>query len=476
MSNLLHTLLQASNYFAEQTLCTHFEKGSRTVKNRKEEYLPKLSDGAAYDNYIKRAVVPDWVNATKTGLAGLVLKRAPKWTFSSENLTYLTTSATNYGESLQTLSRNVLNHLINPGRVGLLIEAPAEGGNPYITIYPWNTIIEVVSRVDIPTGRIKLVKVVVSETVDPATLSTTTRELRINEQGVYEQVVYDKAQNQVGTPIIPKTSNGSPLYEIPFVLGNATNMDILPDRPPLYGIADLAHHTYMNSADYELALHYQAFPLMVVTGWTPNEGETSKSIGPGEVWVFPDKETQVTRIEPPQLTALEKAIENKEKAAKALGATLVAEESRSGSETAEGARIKQSGKTSLLHNIAANASEIMTRALGFVDVFVNNITTPQDSACKFTYNTEFFTEKMDATLLTVLLDNWFKSVLPTKDLVHNLTRYEVLDPTASKEEQIAQMDAIKEQAKQEAMAQAKAELEAQLKIKQSNTATTPPSA
>ena len=112
--------------------------GSRAVKSRGTKYLPKLDQMtfAEYEAYKGRAQFFNATARTVNGLVGLVFRKPPNINLgSAESLRDNLDSCTIDGKSFTTFARSVFRETLAYGRVGALIDAPAEGGTPYFTKY-----------------------------------------------------------------------------------------------------------------------------------------------------------------------------------------------------------------------------------------------------------------------------------------------------------------------------------------------------
>ena len=293
---------QYKKYAPQWQRCRDAAAGGDAVKERGEAYLSALSgqDTAEYAAYLKRA---DWYGATSRtiqGLTGAVFRREPQFTYPDAGKP-LFDDVTLTGRSAVQVAGELLDEIETVGRVGLYVDYPRidssdadPDARPYWIIAPTERVINWgTKRIK---GRSVLSFVVIEESVDeaapgdPFTVEPVDqwRVLQLDDAGLYEQVLYRKAENGtidkpfVETDRITPTRRGERLDFIPFLFLNAC--DLLPDvdRPPLLDLVDINLSHYRTSADLEHGRHFTGLPTPWVAGFPR---DTELRIGAGVAWV-----------------------------------------------------------------------------------------------------------------------------------------------------------------------------------------------
>ena len=230
-----------ASYVAEWSLLDTAIEGSASVKAKGEIYLPKPAsmDTAAYEAYKLRAQFPAYVSATVSAMMGVMHGSEIAYDLP-DRLEFIREDADGKGRSLERLHELVSYELLTQGRVGLLVDAPREGGNPYITLYRaprivnWDEGFYVLDESGLIRNGYQW------DTV------TRYRELGL-EEGRYYQAVRD-AENEVERQ--PYSFN-----EVPFTIASWHGITHELRSPPLIQVANEAIATYQLNADYRLQLY-----------------------------------------------------------------------------------------------------------------------------------------------------------------------------------------------------------------------------
>jgi len=386
---------QYEKYAPQWQRCRDAAAGGDAVKERGEAYLSALSgqDTAEYTAYQKRA---DWYGATSRtiqGLTGAVFRREPQIIYPDAGKP-LFDDVTLTGRSAVQVAGELLDEIETVGRVGLYVDYPRIDSNdadpdarPYWIIAPTERVINWgTKRIK---GRSVLSFVVLEESVDeaapgdPFTVEAVDqwRVLQLDDAGLYEQVIYRKAENgTIDKPFvevdrITPTRRGERLDFIPFLFLNAC--DLLPDvdRPPLLDLVDINLSHYRTSADLEHGRHFTGLPTPWVAGFPR---ETQLRIGAGVAWVSDDASARAGMLEftGQGLGALVTGLEHKERLMSVLGARLL-EEQKADAEAAETVRLRQAGQSATMARIVDSLDEALTRASGWLLWWGGVVNTPK---------------------------------------------------------------------------------------------------
>lgn len=294
--------------------------GERAVKARGEKYLPptpgqaldgmngKEAGRLAYDAYKLRAKFPDYVSEAVERYIGLLHQKAATIELPPQ-LEAMRERATVDGESLEALLRRINEQQLVTGRLGMMLDFPANPDPtaplPYIALYYGETIRNWDESND-GQGVNALMLVVLDESgpvrdkdfewtqeeryrvlmlgtpapVAPAEgeVDTTTPNDPTEGVGkkVYMQGVF-KARE--GANAVDLSAMQTPMYrgtmleELPFVIINSKDIIASPDNPPLIGLGRLCMTIYRGEADYRHTLFLQGQDTLVTIGTVHQDGQ-----------------------------------------------------------------------------------------------------------------------------------------------------------------------------------------------------------
>lgn len=287
-----------SEYKDDWTTMRHLYKGERAVKAEGETYLPATKgmklDGMgkgqsgreAYEAYLMRAAYPDYVKEGVEAYVGLMYQKPPTIELPAA-MEPLRERATAHGEPLELLLRRINEEQLVTGRVGLLLDLPANpdpsNPTPYIALY----IAEAIRNWDdgeAEIGDSALNLVVLDESGYIRNndfgweVLTKYRVLQLGEleenegqgEAVYSAGVFTSAggSNPQFDPTLmnPPQLRGTTLSKVPFVFVNTKDIVSTPDEPPLLGLGRLTLSVYRSEADYRQNLFMQGQDTLVIVG------------------------------------------------------------------------------------------------------------------------------------------------------------------------------------------------------------------
>lgn len=364
-------------------------EGERAVKNEGETYLPVTEaqrlDGYptpdtpgwhAYRAYITRAVFPEYVAEAVEAMIG-VMHHKPATIELPAALESLRDSATIHGESLEVLLRRITESQLTHGRLGLLLDMPAEPTEseealPYIAMYDAEAIINWDDGIrDIGRQRLNLVVLNESEAERQYDFSwETVRKYRVLALGdvTRNEVPGEPAQYRVGvfrdderggltysdevmrTPLL----RGRPLEEIPFIFINSKDVVPRPDDPPLIGLARTCMTIYRGEADYRQALFQQGQETLVITGDSRDEDVRT---GAGAAIKLPaDGDAKYIGLSSQGIPEQRQAIANDRTRAEMIAASRLDAGSGNSAESGEALTIRVRSRTATLNQIALTAA------------------------------------------------------------------------------------------------------------------------
>jgi hypothetical protein len=385
---------------------------------------------SSFTNYTGRAV---------DALEGLVFRKDPSVTVPARYKPRLE-NITNGGYCINTFSKKVFRAMLTYGRAGVLLDAlPTEKHNynsprsmlPYLSLYTASNIIN--WRMGEVDGEPSPDQIVLREYHSipqefGSTVRVRHRVLQLDEQGRYRVRLYDQSANgdfYMSDEQYPRTGSGTGqnyLNKLPFVFINP--VDLGPDvyRSPILDLVDanLAH--FQLEAEYRNALHYSAHPTLVISGWPDGEPGVFR-LGGNNALVLPEGCTaHILEFHGHGLEPLEHALAAQIDKIAEVGARLV-QNSATGPETAEAARIRQHSQTSVISSIARTASDGIQSAL--------------DTACKwalaegkvsFEFNQDYIDVMISPQMLAEIVRTTREGLMTRRDAVWNMVRGEITEP------------------------------------------------
>ena len=373
-------------------LVRDFVNGEEDVKNAGERYLPRKGgqSDCSYAAYKARAKCGDFTGQALASLHGLIFRRTPVIDVpESPELKKVLENFNREGDSLYQFASDTAMDNMQTLWGGLLVDMPSAEGvitaydaeviglRPYAKYYAAENIYD--WRYTDVNGLQMLSMVALKEYVENPEcdefshdLIEQIRVLDFDENGFYRVRVFRKYAVADGDDSEKKTTyelayspdvkiNGKPLTYIPFEF----LMGKRPDKPMLYGTAELHKHYYMQSADYENGVHYTTIPTGCSTGHTLGKDDDGKPevIRLGEdAWLnFPEENARISTLifSGEGLTHCETAIGTTKEEIGVIGTRMIAPDKSSG-ETKDAAQIHRQGENSKLATYARNLSEKFT--------------------------------------------------------------------------------------------------------------------
>lgn len=430
--------------------CQNFFAGESAVKEAGVRYLPKPEQATEqeYRAYVMRAFFFPAIERTVSGLSGAIDRKAPTYKLPPR-MAYLEYDADGQKSSLRQVAKAALDQCFIKGRYGVLVDCPVRGGNPYLSIYQAEDIINWEENED---G----LQFVVLREVYYARNATDTfqvqkktryRVLRMEDgayvQHIYEDGVEKKGEYNLADSVEPK-GMGRRLDFIPFVFGNVRSITSRIDKPPLLDLVRKNAEHYRVSADYANALYFTGNPILWVRGVkrprqtrpnTPgdaNEPPFKLVLGSSRAVYLPNTEAEIglTECSGHGVNPNRDKAEDVKKEMAVLGARLL-EQQRSAVETAETAQIRQSAETSTLSNIVLSTSSTMRKALEIVDRWLGG----SGDEVEFELNTDFIDVTINPQLVTTLADLVSKEYISWDTFIYNLMSGELLPPGRTPEQE-----------------------------------------
>lgn len=428
--------------------------GSRAVKDKTEEYLPKPNPldkspeaKQRYKDYLARAVFYNATGRTLKGLNGMVFRIDPELK-TPASLDYIADDVDGAGVSIYQQSQQVVSAVLKKGRDGLLVDFPKTEGvvsiaqmrqqaiRPSITRYSAKSVIN--WRTEKIGGKHQLSLVVLHEFEQEVTEDgfgvkeiEQYRVLKL-EDSTYFVELWRKNEKQKWVffdSYTPKNAKGTTWKEIPFTFVGAENNDPSIDDAPLYDLAEINIAHYRNSAEYEdttfMCGQVQPVASGVDESWVAMLKEQGIQIGSRTLFPLPvDADFKFVQAEPNTLP--KEGMTHKEDQMIALGAQLIVKGGQI--KTATEVDSNNVMNTSVLSLVASNVSEAYTKCLRWAAEFIG-----ATGETIYQLSQEFVEQTLDPQLLTALIAAWQSGKLPEGDLWTQFRKYGLVSPDKNDE-------------------------------------------
>ena len=346
----------------EWRLMRDAENGEGAVKARGEAYLPKpsgfkamLGGGrAAYHDYRMRANFPEILSPSLSALVGIAHGKEIQIEMP-DALGYLWEDADGDGMPLEVFHRKITRELLLMGRYGVLADAPAGGGEPYLAGYCAESIINWDDGFFVldESGPVRIgfewqdeIKFRVVELQD----------------GRYVQSLYDGESNTVMGVAAPVTTGGRPLDFVPFAVASGVDLQADVRTSPLIGVARAALAIYQLDADQRHQLFMSGQETLVIIN-----GERPDAVGAGVVIQIETGEgiNGDAKYVSPTCSGIEahaEKIKDKRTEAVMAGARLL-EQSDSVQESGEARKLRFASETATLTSVLQQSCSLLERSL-----------------------------------------------------------------------------------------------------------------
>lgn len=423
----------------------------KVVKSEVSEFIFDVDPGDAPRNkrYKQGAQFTNFTARTKKGLVGAVFRRKMVITLPP-SIAYLEDDATGLNTGLEKLAQKVAGEVLQAGRHGLLVDYPpaddgltaeevgALGLRARIYSYAAESIIN--WKTENLNGAQHITMIVLKEEVSRVGVDGFTWEERIQYRvlkmvdGQYVQFVFTDDPSDEPTAYMPKDSEGNAWSFIPFVFVGSEDNDLSVDSAPLYDIAMINIGHLRNSADYEEAIFVVGQPtLFITTDMSPESFEAANggqivlgsrkgyNLGPGG---------SAQLLQPNSNPLADEAMKRKEEQAQMMGARLI--QPSNINETAEAARGRLSGETSILSIIRNNVNEAIYKCCQYALRFMGSMDDVDEISIDI--NSDFFEKQLDPNKIMAQIQLLNSGIISKSDIRNNLRRFNEIDPSRTDEE------------------------------------------
>jgi len=403
--------------------------GTYGMRKKHRRYLPQepreLDD--SYDNRLARSVCPPYYARLERMLAGMLTRKPVRLNDVTDTIREQLFDVDLQGNDLNTWTYETARKMIRYGHVGILVDAPSDGGRPYWVSYTPREILGF--RTEIKDGSTQLTQLRLLESViipsdDSEYGEEQVEQIRVLKPGEYQIHRKDKKGD---FRIVDEGTTS--LDRIPFAVAYSNRYNTMESRPPLEDIAELNLKAYQVQSDLDNQLHISAVPMLAFFGFPSSAEEVSA--GPGEALAFP-AEGRAEYIEPDgkSYEAQFKRLEQIASQINELGLSAVLGQKLS-AETAEAKRIDRSQGDSTMMVIAQNMQDAIDNCLQFHAQFLGE---SQAGSCMV--NRDFLGTRLEPQEIQSLLQLYTAGTITQETLLHQLAEGEILGDDFDIEEEL----------------------------------------
>lgn len=402
--------------------------GQTQVKTKGEEYLPmpsgflamKDKGVQAYNSYLTRAQFPEYTEPTIRGMLGVICRVPPKIELPA-SLEYLREASTADRLPLDALHRYLVREVLTTGRIGVLADAAATGGDPYLTTYVAETVINWSGMGDLfvldETGNVRRDYWWIKQ-----------KQWRILElaDGGYQQRIFGDLSSYEGDLAQPNQVGGGRLNEVPFVCIGPLNLTPDLDEIPLLEVARAAFAEYRLDADYRHVMFMSGQETFVITG-NIEESRIPTVLGSGVIVTLPENAT-AQYVSPGGVAAntLRVAIQDERQKAAQAGAKLF-ESGSHDAESGEALKIRWAAQTATLLSVSMTVAAGLEKALRYCGMF-KGMTAEQAKAITVTPNTTFIDADMSPSEAQAMIQLWQSGTLSKRTVYEKLAKGGLTNP------------------------------------------------
>jgi hypothetical protein len=398
------------------------------MRRKHRRYLPQEPRelDESYDNRLARSVVPPFYQRLERMLAGMLTRKPVRLDDTADVIREQLFDVDLQGNDLNVWTYETTRKMVRYGHVGVLVDAPADGGRPYWVSYTPRQILG--WRAEQQEGRQVLTQLRLAEMVtvpDGEFGEKAVEQIRVLTPGEFQ--LHQKQDNGEFEII---DEGRTSLGKIPFSVAYAQRQAFMESRPPLEDIAELNLKAYQIQSDLDNQLHISAVPMLAFYGF-PSAAE-EVSAGPGEAIAFP-ADGRAEYIEPAgrSFDYQFKRLEQLAAQINELGLSAVLGQKLS-AETAEAKRIDRSQGDSTMMVIAQNVQDMIDNCLVYHAQYIGNNTAPGSSYV----NRDFLGTRLEPQEIQALLQLYTAGTITQETLLRELAEGDVLGDDFNVDEEL----------------------------------------
>ena len=392
--------------------------GTYEIRRRHRRYLPQEPRelDESYDRRLSTSICPPYYQRLERMLAGMLTRKPVRLNDTSDQIREQLFNVDLAGADLNVWTYETARKMIRYGHVGVLVDAPRDGGRPYWSSYTPRDVLGY--RTEVIDGEQRLTQLRLSETVilpDGEYGEKQVQQVRVLTPGEFKVFQQDEKNGDFRVVDEGRTS----LSRIPFSVAYANKVGTFESRPPLEDIAQLNLKSYQIQSDLDNQLHISAVPMLAFFGF-PSAAE-EVTAGPGEAIAFPS-DGRAEYISPPSdaFKSLFERLQQIEHQINELGLSAVLGQKLS-AETAEAKRIDRSQGDSTMMVIAQNMQDMIDNCLQYHAEFLGD-RQPGSSYV----NRDFLGTRLEPQEIQALLQLYTAGTITQETLLMQLSEGEVL--------------------------------------------------
>ena len=403
-------------------------QGTYGMRKRHRRYLPQEPRelDESYDNRLARSVCPPYYQRLERMLAGMLTRKPVRLDDTADVIREQLFDVDLQGNDLNVWTYESARKMVRYGHIGVLVDAPSDGGRPYWVTYTPRQILG--WRSEQKEGKQQLTQLRLLESTivpDGEFGEKAIEQVRVLTPGAYQ--IHQRKDDGDFQVVDEGTTS---LSEIPFSVAYSNWHGFLESRPPLEDIAELNLKAYQIQSDLDNQLHISAVPMLAFYGFPSSAEEVSA--GPGEAIAFP-AEGRAEYIEPGG-TSYEfqfKRLEQLAMQINELGLSAVLGQKLS-AETAEAKRIDRSQGDSTMMVIAQNMQDMIDNCLQFHAQYLGNATAAGSSYV----NRDFLGARLEPADIQSLLTLYTAGTITQETLLRELSEGDVLGDNFDVDEEL----------------------------------------
>jgi hypothetical protein len=402
--------------------------GTYEIRRRHRRYLlqePRELD-ESYDRRLSTSICPPYYQRLERMLAGMLTRKPVRLNNTSDQIREQLFNVDLNGNDLNVWTYETARKMIRYGHVGVLVDAPRDGGRPFWCSYTPREILG--WRAEIIDGEQKLMQLRLSESIivpDGDYGEKEVQQIRVLSPGEFKLFQRDEKKGDFRVVDEGRTS----LDRIPFAVAYSNRVNTLESRPPLEDIANLNLKAYQIQSDLDNQLHISAVPMLAFYGF-PSAAE-EVSAGPGEAIAFPaDGRAEYIAPSSDAFASQFQRLDQIEKQINELGLSAVLGQKLS-AETAEAKRLDRSQGDSTMMVIAQNMQDMIDNCLQFHAQYLGD---RQPGSCYV--NRDFLGTRLEPQEIQALLQLYTAGTITQETLLMQLSEGEVLGDDFDVEEEL----------------------------------------
>ena len=209
------------------------------MRRKHRRYLPQepreLDD--AYDNRLSRSVCSPYLQRLERMLAGMLTRKPVRLNDVTDTIREQLFDVDLQGHDLNTWTYETARKMIRYGHVGVLVDAPADGGRPYWVTYTPRDILgfrhETVDGIS-KLSQLRLRETIIKPDEDSEFGEEEIEQIRVLKPGEYQ--IYQRTERKGDWAIVDEGTTS--LQEIPFSVAYSNRVSVMESRPPMEDIAN----------------------------------------------------------------------------------------------------------------------------------------------------------------------------------------------------------------------------------------------